>query len=49
MGDLFDEVWEWLGPRINAALDDGHYLEDTPEVRAGLADADDLARRMDDD
>lgn len=48
MPNPFDELWESLRPAINAALDDGHYLEDTPEVRARLADADKLARKMED-
>jgi hypothetical protein len=47
LGEPFDAIWEALRPAVNAALNDGHYLQDTPEVRAKLAEADGLARKLD--
>lgn len=54
MGEHFKELglgeaWEEWHAMINRAVNDGHYLQDTPEVRARLADADELARDMEDD
>lgn len=41
-------IWETIRPAVNAALDDGHYLADTPEQRRRDAEADELAAELDD-
>jgi hypothetical protein len=48
-GKEYGDWWEEMAPKIRAALHDGHVLQPNPDTERRLAEADELARRLEDD